>query len=326
MHKRSVSIDYIIIEKALKSKSALEALAFVLILKTNYTNSALYQWSYNKVMNLCHCRKDKAKDIVTTAMKMGWVVEKHTKEGHKYLVAIKLSHKNQDRLVFNTANSKAGLQIYISKKQKSSLLGLRGSSDEQKSARLILKCWDASDMESYEKAKKSITVQTFKDVRQKIVEAYILNYLKSLWNPLNTCTEGRMGAVNKDALTFARKYMSHGVSYTKIANKCGKLGLSEYQTSRIVKSLRKDGLIRCHKASELFFVEKEGINDIDEDFSQFKVFDDNSGQVIDMFPRCYRNKWVKCKPGERHYYIKRAVWYEVTATVSKPKRKRRMAA
>ena len=58
-------------DMSLKDERFFDALAFMLILKSNFVNSSLYQWSYRKVMGVCHCNFAKAKEIVGTAFALG---------------------------------------------------------------------------------------------------------------------------------------------------------------------------------------------------------------------------------------------------------------
>lgn len=317
MNRRLISIDYLIVQEALKSKKTFDALTFVLQLKANYANSAMYQWSYRKIMSVCHCNFSKAKEVVSTAISKGWVVEQETKEGYKYLVAVKLTRAKQNKLVFQVAESKAGVQIYFSKKQHVSLRGLRGDSKEQKAARLVLTSLAACDFDSYAKAQKATTIQSFKDVRHKILEAIFLKYVDRFEDSPNTNHRRSVGVNKKANTTFHETYKMFGVSYRTIAKQFGNLHLTEYQISNIVVPLKKQGLVRTNKANCLFFKEVAGINDISDDFSEFLTLDEETGKVKNEFRRCFHNKYITHNEGERLYYKRYARTYHSNAYVEK---------
>lgn len=314
---RSVSIDYIVVQQAFQSTKALDALTFVLQLKANFTNSAIYQWSYRKIMSLCHCNFAKAKEIVSTAIKLGWVVEKETKEGYKYLVAVKLTHKNQKRFVFHIADSKAGIQIYLSKKRFVSMRGLRGQNEEQKAARLILQSCAACDIKSYDKAQKAKTAQSFKDVRHKILEVFFIDYIQQFQPSLNAYNQRGMETNGDADMEFAESYSKHGVSYKKISEQFGNLHLTPYQIANIVHSLKKQGLLRINKANCPYLTEVPGKNDLSDDFSEFDVWNEDKGVSENEFNRCFLNKYVSCNAGERCYYKRFARVYRSKAVVTK---------
>ncbi len=319
---RSVSIDYDTTQQAFQSPTTLDALTFCLILKANYTNSALYQWSYRKVMSLCHCNYAKAKQIVATAIEIGWIVEKETKKGYKYLVAVKLSHKKQKKLVFQIAESEAGIQIYLSRKRFVSMLGVKGDTEEQKAAKLVLQSYQACDIESYNKAQRAKKPQLFKDVRHTILEAFFIDYIQQFQPSLNAYHQRGMEAGNDAEMKFAESYSQHGVSYKKIAEQFGGLHLTTYQIANIVHSLKKKKLIHINKANCPFFKEIPEVNDISDDFHEFDVCNDN-GVVKNQFNRCFLNKFVKCNAEERCYYMRYARVYRSNANVSKPSKYRK---
>lgn len=317
MNRRSISIDYLIVQEALKSEKTFDALTFALQLKANYANSAMYQWSYRKIMSVCHCNFSKAKEVVSTAISKGWVVEQETKEGYKYLVAVRLTHAKQKKLVFQVAESKAGVQIYFSKKQHVSLRGLRGDSKEQKAARLVLTSLAAYDFNGYAKAQRATTIQSFKDVRHKILEAIFIEYIQRFQKSLDTKYRSGVGANEEAVRKFGETYKTCGVSYKKIAEQYDGLRLTDYQISNIVTSLKKQGLLHVNKANCPFFKEVVGQNDISNDFSEFMVWDEKAGKAKNEFNRCFHNKYVKCNEGERWYYKRCARIYRSNADIVK---------
>lgn len=317
MVSRTISIDYIVVQDAINSWENLDALTLVIQLKANFINSALYQWSYRKVMAMCHCNFSKAKEMVRTAMKKGWVKEKVTKSGNKYLVARKLTNRDNKKIIFHIAKSESGVQIYFSRKRFVSNKGLKGESDDCKIVKMILDTYANSDMESYFKAKNKKTRQSFKDIRQKILEAIFIEYIQKLQKPLNSSSRRGMGVKKEVKNKFYEEYKKHGVSYKKIAKQYGKLGLTEYQVSNIAHSLKKQGLIKICKANELFFTETE--KDFCEDaisfFNNFNVWNDEKQVIENCFNRCFHNKYVEHEPNERLYYIRNARVYHSNAVV-----------
>lgn len=66
--KKFVNIPIKLIKSAKTDKRILELIAFAYIIKINYQSSCLKNYSVNKVASLCHCSKNKAKQLIDAAV------------------------------------------------------------------------------------------------------------------------------------------------------------------------------------------------------------------------------------------------------------------
>lgn len=75
------------IQQAARNKDYCDALAFAIAIKASHRNSMLLNYSWRKIMSLCHCNLDKAKKLRDDAIDLGLIRVTH--DG-KHIVAVKL--------------------------------------------------------------------------------------------------------------------------------------------------------------------------------------------------------------------------------------------
>lgn len=285
--ERALYIGKHIIDMSLKDEKFFDALAFMLILKSNFINSSLYQWSYRKVMNICHCNFAKAKEIVGTAFALGWLEERATKDGKKYIVAKKLHTRYEDKYIFHVVDSSAGKQIFISRKNKP-LKCIASNSAKNKMARLIVSIHNnRADEYCVTRERNKKNTQTFKEVKDIILEAVMLGFLVRCQKSLIAVnTSSGKEATNGYLKQFAEGYQKNGVSYERLAKLYGRLNLSRHQISRLVHKMKRYGLLTYKQAKCPYLTLGEEEN---MEWWMFNRINPETGKKECLLPRCWRN-------------------------------------
>lgn len=286
-NRRTLYIGKHVIDMSLKDERFFDALAFMLILKSNFINSSLYQWSYRKVMGICHCNFAKAKEIVGTAFALGWLEERETKDGKKYIVARKLHTRNEDKYIFRVVDSSAGKQIFISRKNKP-LKCLTSDSTKNKMAKLIVSIHNnMEDGYCVTRERNKKNAQTFKEVKDIILEAVMLGFLVRCQKSLVAVkTSSGKGATNGYLKQFAEGYQNNGVSYERLAKLYNRLNLSRHQVSRLVQKMKRYGLLTYKQAKCPYL--KLGEEEVSE-LRMFYRINPETGKRECLLPRCWRN-------------------------------------
>lgn len=311
---RTINIGESTINKAIKGQKFFDALTFVLKLKATYHNSCLYQWSINKVAELCHCNKQKAKEVISTAFKMGWIKERITNKGRE-IYAPRLYNKKESTFVFQITDSKAGKQIYIGRFNKR-LKHIKGDAKEDKAVHFIVSLLNNGlDEHCQRREKNKKKPQTFSNVRDIILGIIILDYIKQYEKQLNTpLTSSRMGASDSTAKKSTTDYLMYGLPIEWFKRRFNGLNLSAYQITRIIHNLKRYGLLNYKRAKHVYLKLKEGD---DLDISRFDRFNERTGRVENVFGRCWRDK----RGDPDTYYIYEAYIYKTNAMTTRKSHK-----
>ena len=232
MNERVIFISLKHILNAAHNKEYCDALAFALSIKAAHRNSMLLNYSWRKIMSLCHCNLDKAKKLRDNAMDFGLI--RITEDG-KHIIANKLH---------NAANKKHDwcMSFYVH--------------DDGNEKRISL-C----------KYKYGKSHQTLKYTSNLILYAAIANNINGYNRQLNTwqtrATEQRLKALRKDiadgnCIRKKRYDVDELGLTTPMPNERGyshasmlehifgnSIGLNKLKS--LLKGMKKEGMMRIHR-------------------------------------------------------------------------------
>jgi len=249
-----VNISITNLNKAVESERNLNALTLSVIIKMNYTNSVMYDFSIRKLMRTCHCNYAKAKEILEDGLSSGLVYI----DGN-HLRARKISRGGRKNAMLHIVHKEGGPQIFLKRDNSDLIRRLHYSSDIEdeweKERKLEQMTEYLCDADRYLQFRSDGKKQTFRDIHDVILKLSILHQLRN-WRKMFVTFNRKYGKkehsrVNEKGMESI-DYLNAGISYQAIADRHDGIKLSRYQISRLVKSLIESGLITSKKSITKF--------------------------------------------------------------------------
>lgn len=225
--ERKLHIEWELIDKAARDKDFLAALAFCIITKANYNNSKIYHWTWKKLIGLCHCNLNRIKKATREAFDNGLIYE----EGKG--------------LVCSTFRKTKGAKCAV----------LHINYDDNGSPYVYIKS-------NYKKSKRKAKAQTISDIEDVILSLGLLHGIGAYSNTLNTWLRNvnerkklqQIADVNRgvwrdnyDIIDYSDQSsdpFKRGYSLDKILKNVFKNSISLYKLSKLIKSMRKNGILK----------------------------------------------------------------------------------
>lgn len=250
---RILKVSWQQILESMKDEAVLNANTLAVMIKIQNPNSLICKFSLNKLVKVAHTNFKTAKESLETAVKLGLIEIREVKnkkgEVHQDLFVKPFVHKHSRCAILQISDTNTTKAYLYSENNK--------------------KNWSA---------KNSKKVQTFSDVRDLLLEIYLSSKIDSYYNAKN---RSQVGGVAESKVKHVQKYMkcadlrehnfvnrlynknrpynedevdlsNCGLSLQTLSNWITGGFASRFKISRLIKKMKKAGLIRSRKCASIY--------------------------------------------------------------------------
>ncbi len=216
------------------SRKFRRAYALAVIVKFNYGNSVVFNWSPNKLTSLCHAKFSTIKEAAETAIEMGIASDTvFTKSGkeHRNLLFNKIHGDSPEAaFLFATTNATGHLVIYLENKERTNRLA----------------------------AESSEGAQSFKSVCDILAKLAILLDARVHEKIVNSSKQEKSSSLEDNSQEYQNglekiTYANSGLTYRTLARKFGDGSYSERQIGKMVREMKRDRIIDTRQSSARIF-------------------------------------------------------------------------
>ena len=226
MH-RKLYISINLLHNCCNDDKLLQAIALVLCIKRDHVNSIIYDYTLDKVMNVCHGNYKNIKGALSTAIKSNFVQETYYKDTHKNLSATKLTDEKDKKYVsFHVTINKSGHKVLYFKSTEKGI-------------------------DSKKETQETTGPQSFKEVCDMLRSAIAMLCVGNFGKYADTyaAANGRpKGESMRRAIADPTQPeditpLNTGISYQRISEFFKSGNMSRWKVMRLINNLRKKHLI-----------------------------------------------------------------------------------